>query len=317
MKKKRQSQFVLWKNKLTKMFLVMRIVSVMLFAFVLGGYSSVLAQQKVNVNFKDVTYERLFDEIRKQTGVVVMYNSDVLDKNLKVRADFGEIELEDLLSRVLSVNGFSYRLEDDFVIVVKDEKKTVNEENVFVKIRGKVLDLKKEPLPGVSIVIKGTTLGVVTDSLGRFQLPPLKDIKDVVVVFSFVGMETKEVKLSDIKDEEILAGKKDYEITLVESTESLDDVVVTGYANVRKESYTGTAVRVEGEELLKVANRNVISALQVFDPSFRIMENNAMGSNPNAIPEFYIRGQSGIGNLSLTDISESRTKNNPNLPVVA
>ena len=143
MKKKRQSQFVLWKNKLTKMFLVMRIVSVMLFAFVLGGYSSVLAQQKVNVNFKDVTYERLFDEIRKQTGVVVMYNSDVLDKNLKVRADFGEIELEDLLSRVLSVNGFSYRLEDDFVIVVKDEKKTVNEENVFVKIRGKVLDLKK------------------------------------------------------------------------------------------------------------------------------------------------------------------------------
>lgn len=315
MKKKRQSQFVLWKNKLTKMFLVMRIVSVMLFAFVLGGYSSVLAQQKVNVNFKDVTYERLFDEIRKQTGVVVMYNSDVLDKNLKVRADFGEIELEDLLSRVLSVNGFSYRLEDDFVIVVKDEKKTVNEENVFVKIRGKVLDLKKEPLPGVSIVIKGTTLGVVTDSLGRFQLPPLKDIKDVVVVFSFVGMETKEVKLSDIKDEEILAGKKDYEITLVESTESLDDVVVTGYANVRKESYTGTAVRVEGEELLKVANRNVISALQVFDPSFRIMENNAMGSNPNAIPEFYIRGQSGIGNLSLTDISESRTKNNPNLPV--
>ena len=125
-------------------------------------------------------------------------------------------------------------------------------------------------------MIKGTTLGVVTDSLGRFQLPPLKEIKDVVVVFSFVGMETKEIKLSDIKDVEVLAGKKDYEITLVESTESLDDVVVTGYANVRKESYTGTAVRVEGEELLKVANRNVISALQVFDPSFRIMENNVI-----------------------------------------
>lgn len=104
-------------------------------------------------------------------------------------------------------------------------------------------------------------------------------------------------------------------VTLVESVESLDDVVVTGYANVRKESYTGTAIRVEGKDILKVANRNIISTLQVFDPSFRIMENNVMGSNPNAIPEFYIRGQSGIGNLNLSDISETRTKNNPNLPI--
>jgi len=64
-----------------------------------------------------------------------------------------------------------------------------------------------------------------------------------------------------------------------------------------------------------VSNRNIIAALQVFDPSFRIMENNEMGSNPNAVPEFYIRGQSGIGNLATSDISESQLRSNPNLPL--
>ena len=318
MKKKRQKRFVLCKNKLAKMFLVTRIVTVMLFAFVLGVHSSVLAQQKVNVNFKEVTYEKLFEEIRKQTGMVVMYNSDAFDKSLKVKADFGEIDLSDLLTRVLSVNGFTYRLDDDFIIVVKEEEKKENENVAFVKIRGRVLDLKKEPLLGVSIVIKGTTVGVVTDSLGRFQLPPLKEIKDVVVVFSFVGMETKEIKLSEIKDKEILEGKKDYEITLVESTESLDDVVVTGYANIRKSSFTGTATQVKREDLLKVAPGNIIDALQVFDPSLRLIKNNLMGSDPNTLPEFYIRGRSGmegVQQLGTSDVSEYALTNNPNTPV--
>lgn len=80
-----------------------------------------------------------------------------------------------------------------------------------------------------------------------------------------------------------------------EATETLKDVVVTGYANIKKSSFTGNAIRIGKEDLLKVSSRNVINVLQVFDPSFRIMRNNDMGSDPNTMPEFYIRGRSGIG----------------------
>ena len=71
------------------------------------------------------------------------------------------------------------------------------------------------------------------------------------------------------------------------------------------------------EEILNVAPRNVIDALQVFDPSLRLMKNNAMGSDPNTLPEFYIRGQSGIGTkeLDVADISQAALQNNPNTPI--
>ena len=88
MKKKRLWWFILPKSELLKTFLVMKIVTIMLFVFVLGAHSMGLAQHKMNVNFKEITYENLFQEIRTQTGFVVMYNSDVLNKNTRVAADF-------------------------------------------------------------------------------------------------------------------------------------------------------------------------------------------------------------------------------------
>lgn len=73
--------------------------------------------------------------------------------------------------------------------------------------------------------------------------------------------------------------------------------MVTGYANIKKSSFTGTATQVKREDILKVSGRNVIDALQVFDPSLRIMKNNLMGSDPNTLPEFYVRGRSGIAGV--------------------
>ncbi|MFM9662786.1 hypothetical protein, partial [Streptomyces scabiei] len=85
----------------------------------------------------------------------------------------------------------------------------------------------------------------------------------------------------------------------------MKEVVITGYANVRKESFTGSVTQIKQEELLKVAPGNLINTIQAFDPSFRIMENIAAGSNPNALPEFYIRGQSGLPNIKELDALET------------
>ena len=93
-------------------------------------------------------------------------------------------------------------------------------------------------------------------------------------------------------------------------------MVVTGYAKISKNSFTGTSVTVSADQLMSVSKTNVLGAMQVFDPSFRIAENNLVGSNPNKVPELYIRGRSGIGTTELdaADLSESALRNNPNLP---
>ena len=297
-----------------KIFKVMKITLFLMFVLMFQVKGEIFSQnQRVNLDLENCSVEEFFKEIRKQTGVRFMYKSEYVKKMSRFDVKAKNRELKELLDDVFKGSGLMCLFEENVIVLVKQN--TVEpQQKEGKKIKGRVIDKKGAPMVGATVLIKGTTRGVMVDTAGRFSLV-LPDIPDMTLVFRFIGMETKEIKLKDIKDEEVLAGKKDYVVTLVESVESLDDVVVTGYANVRKESYTGTAIRVEGKDILKVANRNIISTLQVFDPSFRIMENNVMGSNPNAIPEFYIRGQSGIGNLNLSDISETRTKNNPNLPI--
>lgn len=115
------------------------------------------------------------------------------------------------------------------------------------------------------------------------------------------------------------ASKDDKElvIKLKEDITQMEEVVVTGYVNISKESFTGSSVSVKRDELLKVSKTNVIKALQVFDPAFRMVENNQWGSDPNALPEMYIRGRSGIGvkELDTDKLSKSNLKDNPNLPL--
>ncbi len=84
-----------------------------------------------------------------------------------------------------------------------------------------------------------------------------------------------------------------------ENSNSLNEVVVNGYSSVKRTSFTGNAVTVTKDDLLKVSTRNMIDVLQVYDPSLRIAVNNEMGSDPNSLPEFYIRGRSGVGVMEL------------------
>jgi dTDP-D-glucose 4,6-dehydratase len=79
--------------------------------------------------------------------------------------------------------------------------------------------------------------------------------------------------------------RKTVEITLVDDVKTLEDVVVTGYSNVRKSSFTGSSTQISGDDLRKVSQTNIIGAIQSFDPSFRLVDNVQFGSDPNALHE--------------------------------
>ena len=243
----------------------MKIVTIMLFVFVLGAHSMGLAQHKMNVNFKEITYENLFQEIRVQTGFVVMYNSDVLNKNTRVAADFGEIELQDLLNRVLSANGFTFKLDGEFVIVTvkEDDKK---DEKKSRTIKGMITDEKKLPLPGVTIMLKGTSVGTVSNVKGEFSLDVPSSIDTLIV--SFVGMKTQYIALT--KD------KSEYSIVMKEEATQLGEIVVTGYQEFDKTRMAGSVSSIKAEDLYFSGTNTLEQALQGRLPGLVIMNQSGL-----------------------------------------
>lgn len=256
----------------------------------------------VTLNLRNVSVETALDAVKKQTGVNMLYNSQMFKGVSPVSVNAKNERWEVALKLILNPQGFDYVVKDGIVVICKMQ--TEKREN---RIRGMVVDANREPIPGASIIVKGTRTGTSTNIEGEFTL----DVKNdkVTLEVSFIGMKKQTLQVDASR-------KKMLEITLVDDVKTLDDVVVTGYSNVRKTSFTGSSTQISGDDLRKVSQTNVIGALQTFDPSFRLVSNAQFGSDPNALPEMYIRGRSGFGvkELDKDQLSKSNLENNPNLP---
>ena len=163
--------------------------------FVLGGRASVLSQYQVNVKLGETTYKHLFEEIRKQTGCIVMYSDDMLDKNAKVKATFENVTLDNVLREILADKGLTFEKNAEFITIFKAAAAQQNS----IVLSGKVTDKAGNPLPGVSVLVKGTSLGVATDVNGTYKLE-IPKIDGMVLSFSFIGMKTKVEFMPDKKN---------------------------------------------------------------------------------------------------------------------
>lgn len=163
-----------------------------------------------------------------------------------------------------------------------------------------------EPLVGVAIYFEGKSYGSLTNEDGYYSIK--RPEGGGKLIFSLIGYETVTVKI---------ASHAKMDVTLVEATESLDDVIVTGFAPIRKDGFSGNTTKIKKEEILKANPTNMISAIQTFDPSFRIQQNIAAGANPNASPEISLRGQTSISGTSLEtqDISKQSLSGTANMPI--
>ena len=302
-------------RKLFNLFRVMKIVIL----FMLIGLTHLSAEVRsqnasVSLKLKDATVEQVILEVEKQLKQDFFFSKKEVDVTKKISVNLNQATLDELV-QVIFGEGFGYRLVDN-LIVITPKTVVAKEEEKTVLMKGQVVDKGGDPLPGVTVLIEGTTVGCATDVDGKFSLPLPKELKGVVV-FRFVGMETQKVKLADIKDREILAGKKDLKVVMEEQTEKMDEVVVTGIFTRKKEGFTGSATQVSGEELKRMTSGNVLKALQMLDPGFKMNTSNLTGSNPNAIPDFQMRGQASMGNYQSDDVVVLRGDVNtrPNQPL--
>ena len=255
----------------------------------------------VTLKLHNVSIETVLDAVKKQTGVNMLYNSQMFKGVPPVSIDAKNEKWEIALKLILNPQGFDYVVKDGIVVIRKMQAE--KREN---RIRGMVVDSNREPIPGAGIIVKGTRTGTSTNIEGEFTL----DVKNdkVTLEVSFIGMKKQTLQVDATR-------KKMLEITMVDDVKTLEDVVVTGYSNVRKSSFTGSSTQITGDELRKVSQTNILGAIQSFDPSFRLVDNTQFGSDPNTVPEMYIRGRSGFGIKDLDkDLSRSNLENNPNLP---
>ena len=279
------------------------LVLVLVFSIQAKAYS----QTRITAKRQGVTIDEVLKEVREKSGYRFLYRVEEVNRYGKRDIDVKDAEVEDFLGQLLQNTDLTYEVENEVIIIRPEKQRQDSRVNVQV-VRGKVTDENNLALPGATVLLKGTSYGVVTDSHGKFTMEVLER-DTVTLLVSFVGMETRLVNLKK--------GQTEILVSLKPDIKEMKEVVVTGYGNVRKTSFTGNSVTVTKDELMSVSKSNVIKALQTFDPSFRIQTNNDWGSDPNALPEMYVRGRSGISGVKELDrdpLTKSALKDNPNLP---
>lgn len=277
-------KYAVFSMKKSAAFKILRSLMIFCFFSVPGvtahGYSQ---NQVVSLNLQRCDVNTLCQEIWKQTGLRFIYNEEHVKTFPTFNVKVDQRNVREVLDEVFKNSSLRYFFEKDIIYIVNKPKNEEPEKNDGRAISGTVKDTKGNPLPGVTVLIKDTHIGVVTDVDGIFKLTIPSDT--VTLVFSFVGMKKQEVKYSP--------GKK-LDIVLEDDEVALEDVVVTGYFERRKESFTGALKTVAGDDLRKISTTNVFSALAILDPSIQIKPNNAQGSNPNSLPDIIIRGTSSL-----------------------
>lgn len=296
-----------------------------LFAMTFKATAALLSQEvKIDINMKNARIKDVFMEMEKSSDYVFLFSGNIKNElDQRVNINLSNQSLDDAMKSVVRNTGLMYKILDKQVVVYRDTPDGVRSTNPLsnlrpqqdkspekVRITGTVTDQNGEPLVGVNIVMTETSTGVITNQDGQFIITVPKG---TILRFTYIGFVKQEIKITG---EKLILN-----IKLVPDSKEIDEVVVTGYGNVRKESFTGSVTQIKTEDLMKVSTGNLINTIQAFDPSFRLMDNIEFGSNPNVLPEFYIRGQSGLPGvkeldiLESSDVSQFSLKTNPNTPI--
>lgn len=254
--------------------------------------------ERVSLELKNVPIRALFDEIRKQTALSFVFQTDLARNLDRISVSANNETVEQVLGRVLQGTGLAYVLEGDVIVIRQAPAQSVQQPAKQI-IKGRVVDPRHNPLAAVSISLKGTRVTALSGRDGAFQLETTAP-GPYILVFSFVGMQTKEVGVA--------APGRDLLVQLQDKVEDISDVVVTGYYTANKETYTGSTTRITSADLARVSSGNVLLTIQALDPAFRVMENLAQGSNPNSLPNIEVRGAGSLPGV------RDEFQNNPNMP---
>lgn len=246
------------------------------------GASATMAGQdtKITLSVKDRAIKDVFGDIEKNTNYVVVFNNEAVNPQMKVTADFKNATIDEVLKKVLAGTSARYEVKGrQIVIFLPNETSKSEAKAQSGAIVGRVVDENKQPLVGVSIQIKGSTIGTSTDIDGNFTLPA--NSSQPTLVFSYVGFERKE----------LVATQRSLNVELKSESKSLNEVVVIGYGAVKKRDLTGSVSAVKEKDF----NVGLVTApTQMLQGRVAGVNITSNGGEPGAGTTVRVRGSNSI-----------------------
>ena len=254
----------------------MRVFVICMCFFSFGLSAETLAQsEKVRLNVKDATLETVFNEIQRQTNLAFLFNHELVADLGTLSLNVNNVSVEEVLNDLFEGTGLTWSLTGN-LIVVKEQQEALPQQQVqLMTITGTVKDAKGMSLPGVAVIVKGTTIGTATDINGKYSLS--LPAADYTLVFSMMGMKSHE---------EVVGDRTVINVTLQEDIKQIDEVVVTGYQTISKERATGAYAIVDTKVLEQKPTANLSEALNGLVPGL-VTQSGSVGEDAR----FIIRGK--------------------------
>ncbi|MBN2166180.1 MAG: SusC/RagA family TonB-linked outer membrane protein, partial [Marinilabiliaceae bacterium] len=256
----------------------------------------------LNVKMEEQTLKEILSEIENQSEFYFMYSSKLIDVNRKVTVNFENQKIDQVLNSLFAGTDINYVIKDRIIVLASsvltddeipvimqqqsvsdkvtdsDEKPAVMQQQ-SLSVSGNVIDVDGEPIPGVSIIIKGTAKGTITDTYGNYSLSDISE--KAILVFSFVGMLTQEI---------VVGNQTIINATMEQDIVGLEEVVVIGYGTAKKSDLTGAVVRADLTTMENSPNVNIIQSIKGVVPGLNIGVATTAGEDPT----IQIRGQKSI-----------------------
>ncbi|MDO9614688.1 MAG: SusC/RagA family TonB-linked outer membrane protein, partial [Bacteroidota bacterium] len=229
----------------------------------------------LTLNANQSKVEEILLQIENQSNYVFMYNKDLIDVEKKTSISVKGATVTEVLNLLFEGTDITYKQMGRQIVLspafAQQEK----------KVTGKVTDANGDPIPGVSVSVKGTTNGTITSVEGTFELQKVEE--NSTLVFSFVGLKTQEISAQ---------GKSVINVVLEEDLTGLDEVIVIGYGTARRQDYTGSvsSVNMENSPVALMPNSNALESLKGNVSGLNIGATNTAGGEPSML----IRGQNSI-----------------------
>lgn len=255
---------------------------------VLGSVIQLLATNSysqttlLNLEKSNATVEEVLTSIENQSEFYFLYNVKLIDVNRKVNINIRNKKVEDVLSDLFEGTGVRYQVFDRQIVLSPEEILFENDQQVRISVKGIVSSTKGEPLPGVTVVIKGSNTGTITDANGMFSLPNTNP--EATLLFSYIGMITQEVEVEN---------RTNLNVVLIEDAIGVDEVIVVGYGLQKKANLTGSISSSTGTILNSRPVTNSANLLQGRMPGLNVITPSAEPGRDN--PTFLIRGRGSFG----------------------
>ena len=271
-----------------------------------------MANEKITLRISNAPLATILKQVEKKANIKIMFYGAIPGINQKTTLNARNRALGSVLEELLQGRGVTIDYGENRTVSITASDNTP-ENNSMVKVAGIVRDAETgETLIGATVTItdgsgNSTGRGCITDVEGKYvlELPRKASIQ-----IAYMGYKQQSMQ--------ILKNRSNLDIALEPNSVGMDEVVVTGISKRSKNSFTGNFVTVEGAELMKLSPGNILKGLQYFDPSFKIVENNNAGSDPNAQLDFRIRGDQALGSnkeYSSMELMLDNVSSRPNVPL--